>query len=187
MEAAAEAASRASGSGEQDHQQREKRAGVKRGLADGNAEHVTDMGAARAGRQSSARPMSGQRTGRGTLGADRGPQARGGHLPAASMQNPHRTLLKRDPAPQAADAGQRACSSVWPNEAMRDAAYTAASSTGRQGTYLRSHIDAAYQINARADRQRFISPARPVRNRRFQREAASTGRSIPRRQGARAG
>ena len=45
------------------------------------------------------------------------------------MQNPHCTRLKRDPAPQAADAGQRAYSGVWPNKAMRDGAYTAASST----------------------------------------------------------
>ena len=44
MKAAAEAAFRASGSGEQDHQQREKRAGVKRDLADGDPNHVGDMG-----------------------------------------------------------------------------------------------------------------------------------------------
>jgi hypothetical protein len=52
LKAAAGAASRASGSGERDHQQREKRAGVKRGLADGDPNHVGNMGPGCAGRQS---------------------------------------------------------------------------------------------------------------------------------------
>jgi hypothetical protein len=50
---AAEAASRASGSGEQDHRERHGAGDrVKHGLADGDPNHVGDMGPGCAGRQS---------------------------------------------------------------------------------------------------------------------------------------
>jgi hypothetical protein len=72
--------------------------------------------------------------------------------------------VEKAPRKQARRLGDARAQGLWPNEAMRQRSAVYAASRVAKGHICGGHVDGAYQINARADRQRFISRVRRWRN-----------------------